>query len=176
MKANLQRRIGPARQRGAVLYIALIMLLLMTLIGVVAMQVAGMQERMAANYYAVNRAFQNVEGLIRRVECNIEDTENRVSPRCADELAAVTVSYACDDGFDTGFWVAARQLAQAPELNVRKIDECVVGESSIAMGVGPKGEVSPISMYQITAYDADPGPDDDYAPTTAAAVDTVFKL
>lgn len=166
-----------ARQRGAVLYIALIMLVLLALIGLVAMQVASMQERMAANYNAMNQAFQRVEGLVRNIECNLEDLENRRPHSCTDRLSAVTVSYRCDDGYDTGVWVSGRTLANAPAINVRKIDECVVGESTIAMGVGPLGETSPIMMFQISGYETDlPNQTGAPAPTTAAALDTVFKL
>lgn len=167
------------RQRGAVLYIALIMLVLLALIGLVALQVAGMQERMAANYNAVNQAFQRVEGLVRNVECNLEDRENRVASSCDDILSSATISYRCDDGHDSGVWVSGRTLAHAPAVNVRKIDECVVAESTIAMGVGPMGEVTPIVMYQISGYDTDlPNVSNPAAPgpTTAAALDTVFKL
>lgn len=57
-----------AKQSGAVLYVALIMLILLTLIGIVAMQVAGQQERMASNYQATNMAFQNAEGAAREQE------------------------------------------------------------------------------------------------------------
>ena len=178
MAKSSSRRGAPRKQQqGAVLYIALIMLVLLALIGIVAMQVAGMQERMAANYNALSQAFQNVEGLVRNVECNIEDMENRRADSCTNQLASVTISYRCDDGFDTGVWVAARGIADAPAINVRKIDECVVGESTIALGVGPMGETSPIMMYQISGYNTDrrnqPGAP---APTSASALDTVFKL
>jgi type IV pilus assembly protein PilX len=62
MKPSVSRRFqGRTQQRGAVLYVALIMLILLALLGVVGMQVAGMQERMAANYRAANMAFQASE-------------------------------------------------------------------------------------------------------------------
>ena len=47
-----------SRQEGAALYVALMFLVLLALIGIVGMQVAGIQERMAANYMATNQAFQ----------------------------------------------------------------------------------------------------------------------
>lgn len=175
MKRRAMGRTAAAKQRGAVLYIALIMLVLLTLLGLVAMQVAGMQERMAANYYSVQRAFQNAEALLRKAECNIEDTENHASLRCEHVLSSVAISYNCDDGFDPGSWLSQRGLAGGPALNVRKIDQCVAGESTIAMGVGPLGEASPISTYQITGYDTDAG-EADASPTSAAAIDTVFRL
>lgn len=177
MRNRAARRLPPsvARQRGAVLYIALIMLVLMTLIGLVALQVASMQERMAANYYAVNHAFQNTEALVRLVECNVEDTENGVPLSCVDKLSSVAISYNCEDGFDPGVWVSDRTLESGWAINVRKIDQCVVGESPIAMGVGPEGEVSPVSTYQITGYETDMA-DRPLPATTAAAIDTIFRL
>ena len=50
-----------SRQEGAALYVALMILVLLALIGIVGMQVAGLQERMAANYLATNQAFQAAE-------------------------------------------------------------------------------------------------------------------
>ncbi|MCD9030689.1 protein PilX [Luteimonas sp. Y-2-2-4F] len=61
------------RQTGAVLYVALIMLVLLALLGVVAMQVAGLQERMSANYQAASMAFQNAEGVVRTHEIALAD-------------------------------------------------------------------------------------------------------
>lgn len=177
MTTSMHKPAPARRQRGAVLYIALIMLVLLALIGLVAMQVASMQERMAANYNAMNMAFQRVEGLVRNVECNLEDLENRRSHSCVDRISAISISYRCDDGHDTGVWVSQQSLSSAPAISVRKIDECVVGESIIAMGVGPMGETSPIVMYQISGYDTDfENAAGAPSPTTAAAVDTVFKL
>ncbi|MDH5823826.1 PilX N-terminal domain-containing pilus assembly protein [Luteimonas sp. RD2P54] len=161
------------RQRGAVLYVALIMLVLLAMIGIVALQVAGMQERMSANYYATNVAFQNAEALARNVECNIEDFDNRTDPAsCPSVVVETDIERNCDLPFDVQDWLAAQALTTAPVSNIRKIDECIVGESPIPLGVGPVGDVTPISIYQITAYDVDSSTNR----TSAAAVDTVFKL
>ncbi|MBS7456663.1 pilus assembly PilX family protein [Coralloluteibacterium stylophorae] len=165
--------IPPRAQRGAVLYVALIMLILLALIGITAMQVAGLQERMSSNYRAVNLAFQNAEALARTAECNIEDMENRVAMRCEQVVTAADISETC--GVDAGAWVDQQDFPAVPTPNVRKIDQCIAGESNIAMGVGPVGEVSPISIYQITAYQTDM-PGDGETPTSAAAIDSVFKL
>ncbi len=53
---------SPRRSRGAVLFVALIMLLLMTLLGVTAMQVTLLQERMSGNFRAQQVAFERAEG------------------------------------------------------------------------------------------------------------------
>lgn len=49
------------KTRGAVLFIALIMLLLLTLLGVTAMQVTLLQERMAGNFRVQQQAFESAE-------------------------------------------------------------------------------------------------------------------
>jgi len=50
------------RNRGAVLFVSLIMLLLLTLLGVTAMQVTVLQERMSGNFRAQQQAFERSEG------------------------------------------------------------------------------------------------------------------
>ena len=65
---------APRNQNGAVLYVALIMLILLALLGIAGMQVAGMQEKMASNYRAANRAFQNSEGVVRNAERSVAST------------------------------------------------------------------------------------------------------
>jgi len=68
-------------QQGAVLYVALIMLILLALLGIAGMQVAGMQEKMASNYRAVNRSFQNTEGVVRTAEATATAVFNRTAPQ-----------------------------------------------------------------------------------------------
>ncbi|HEY9255145.1 MAG TPA: PilX N-terminal domain-containing pilus assembly protein, partial [Stenotrophomonas sp.] len=70
-RTSVATRLGAGQQQGAVLYVALIMLVLLALIGVVGMQVASMQERMSANYLAANQAFQQAEAQVRGREAEI---------------------------------------------------------------------------------------------------------
>lgn len=56
------------RQKGAVLLISLIFLILLTLIGVTAMQTTTLQERMAGNVRDLNLAFQASEAALRAGE------------------------------------------------------------------------------------------------------------
>ncbi len=170
---RIQHRSSRYRESGAVLYVALIMLLLISLIGLASMRVASMQERMSSNYYATNRAFQRVEGLVRNTECGLEgfinDTGNVAG---CTPVTRSDINGFCTDGFNAYSWVADQELASAPAVNIRQIDSCISGESNIAMGVGPKGEVSPVQVFQITAYESDFAAD----ATAVSAVDTVFKL
>lgn len=165
-------RLQPQSQRGAVLYVALIMLVLLALIGIVGMQVAGMQERMAANYRAVHMAFQNAEGSLRGSECTIQDIEDGTTTPDCDVFAESAISRRCDDGFDVGQWLGDQTLTTAPATNVRQIDKCIVGESSIALGVGPEGSVAPTKIYQITVHDVDSVTNR----SSSAAIDAVYKL
>lgn len=168
-------RLG-AREGGAVLYVALIMLVLLALLGIVGLQVASMQERMAASYRAVNVAFQNAEGVARRTECSIEDLVNRTS---TSGCPVVTPNQVCDDNFDPAQWAGNRAMTGAPEVNTRLIGPCISGNTALDMG-GPVNE-DPNPIYQITAFssdavDLDPGigiarP----TPTSSAAIDTVFR-
>ncbi|MGH8250596.1 MAG: pilus assembly PilX family protein [Steroidobacteraceae bacterium] len=61
----------PRAQQGAVLVISLILLLVMTVLGLAAMQITRMQERMAGNLRDSNVAFQGAEAGLR-------DAENRL--------------------------------------------------------------------------------------------------
>ncbi|MCC5810795.1 MAG: hypothetical protein JJU06_10520 [Ectothiorhodospiraceae bacterium] len=62
MRTNYQR------QRGAALIISLMLLLIMTLIGVTAMQTSTLQERMAGNSRDRSLAFQSSEAALREGE------------------------------------------------------------------------------------------------------------
>lgn len=62
-------RLSTARsQRGVALLMGLIMLVLLTLIGVTAMQVTGLEERMAGNMRDRDLALQAAEAALRRAE------------------------------------------------------------------------------------------------------------
>ncbi len=59
---------APARQSGATLVVALIMLMVLTLLGTTAMQSTTMEERMAGNTRDRNVAFQAAEAALREAE------------------------------------------------------------------------------------------------------------
>ena len=52
---------APARERGAVLIVSLILLVVMTLLGVTSMNSTSLEEKMAANTQITTRAFQTAE-------------------------------------------------------------------------------------------------------------------
>jgi len=158
---------SPVAQRGAVLYVALMMLILLALLGIVGMQVAGLQERMAANYLGVNEAFQAAEADVRLRECFIEGMVNRTGACAAGTADIVQI---CDDGFDSTDWAAqmAADVPQVDRVSLRAIGPCISGNSGLDMGIGPINE-DPNPVYQVTVYATNA------AATANAAVDTIFR-
>ncbi|WP_282297579.1 PilX N-terminal domain-containing pilus assembly protein [Stenotrophomonas sp. PS02289] len=161
----------PQKQRGAVLYVALIMLLLLALLGVAGMQVAGMQEKMAANYRAANRAFQNTEGVVRNTETAAEAITDRTALPNGSLITATSITDVCEDGFDPVAWGRSQSSSAVPAVRVRRIDKCGgPGANALDMGRPVNDESS--ASFQITAYSAD----DPANPTSSSVIDTIFKL
>lgn len=63
---------GYSKQQGAVLLVALIMLLLLTILGAAAMRDTNLQERMAGNMRDHNLAFQAAEAALRFAEQEVK--------------------------------------------------------------------------------------------------------
>lgn len=142
-------------QSGAVLYVALIMLILLALIGLIAMQVAGLQERMSANYQAGNMAFQNAESVARVQERTLEETVN-AGRNPPTNVAPTNCTYA----FDAVTWSSATPF-------VRRLDLCF-SWGSLDMPTDEAERTDQI--YQVTAYSRDRA----LFPSSESVVDTVF--
>ena len=159
----------PARrqkQGGAVLYVALIMLILLALIGIVGMQVTGMQERMAANYRSVNLAFQNAETDARIKEEQIEAVLGSGKGTYAADQEV------CSPTFDPLSWAdgkdASRPLANKNRATyTRRIDRCFAASSR---RVGAKENEQTGNIYEVAVVRSD----FDTNPTASAVIDTIF--
>ncbi|MEH6415456.1 pilus assembly PilX family protein [Pseudomonas sp. CGJS7] len=156
-------------QRGAVLYVALIMLVLLALIGITALQVTGLQERMTSSYRSASLAFQNAEGLVRQneVELAMQVKSGGEYPLDLDEAIC---SF---DGFDPSAW--AKTLKYADPLPAtrklsyrRRIDECVTAGGPIGSGKEPLSENTNL-IFQVTAYAVDRGSN----PGSDSVIDTI---
>lgn len=164
---------SPRQQRGAVLYVALIMLILLALLGIAGMQVANMQEKMASNYRAVNVAFQRSEQAVRLTENQVEALANRESGAGgAGAVTASSIEIRCDDGYDPSIWGSQRAQSDQQVVKVRQIESCIQGEASLEMG-RPADVATPV--YQITAFASDADGADNPG-TSGVVIDTVFKL
>lgn len=158
----------PARQRGAVLYVALMMLVLLALIGVTALQVTGLQERMSANYRSTNMALQNAEALTRQTELDLDRQVNS-----AGKENLVVDEPFCSAAFDPTRWAAQMNFVKPTPKpsHTRRIDECVAGTGSTAMGTGPVTENTNL-IFQVTAYATDRASGSN--PSSDAVIDTIF--
>lgn len=152
-------RISHRSQQGAVLYVALVILILMALIGLVGMQVTGLQERMAANYRNVNLAFQNAEADARVVEANIAETlESGIGTFSADQEVCAPV-------FDPATW--AEETAADTATYTRRIDKCFAASSR---RVGEKQNEETGNIYEISVLASDTAAD----ASSSAVINTIF--
>ena len=84
--ANTLSSIGRSRQRGAVLIVSMLLLLVLTILALTASQSTRMEERMAGNARDADLAFQSAEAGLRAAETYISTTPNL--PPCADPTSA----------------------------------------------------------------------------------------
>ncbi len=153
---RLQMSARKQAQGGAVLYVALIMLILMALLGLVGMQVSSMQEKMAANYLRADQAFQGAEALVRQVESQVK---------------AANGAYAVDsnaDSFDALNWAGIQ--ASGKIQYVRRITSASYGSG---LNLGGTTEFSTAgSAYEVTALSTDTG--DTTNASASAVIQTVY--
>lgn len=164
MAIRIPRQPLPRAQRGAVLYVALIMLILLALIGIAGMQVTGMQERMAANYLRTNQAFQNAESDARQVETSIETALNDGSG------VYVASQEVCSPTYDPLTWadgISAGATPPATANYTRRIDKCFAASS---LRVGERQNEETGNIYQVTALASDTATN----ASASAVIDTVF--
>ena len=151
----------PRRQHGAVLYVALVMLVLLAMIGLAGMRVSGLQERMSSNYRATNVAFQNAEQEARTLEAAIAVALE--SPggvfRANQESCALV--------FDPLTWSEALPIATVTQTHSKRIDKCFPA-SSIKLGTKKSEETG--NIYAVSALRADSAVNK----TAEAVIDTVF--
>jgi type IV pilus assembly protein PilX len=138
-----------ARQRGAALVVALLMLLVITVLGLASMQVARMEERMAGNSRDVNLAFQGAEAGLRDAEDGLRVLTARPTNCAAAPCSVWTQDFLPVDLRDqpyTTWWVPnAREygVAGTPEVTDVTRDPLYVVEDmgfvpdSLAIGHGP---------------------------------------
>lgn len=110
----MQRISSSHRQSGAILVVSLLLLLVMTLLGLTAMQVARMEERMAGNTRDINLAFQGAEAGLRDGEGQIE-TLLAEPPTCSASPCEVwqrSIATLASDlrDKDKNWWLANAQL------------------------------------------------------------------
>lgn len=150
------RSLGGRRESGAVLYVALIMLILLALIGIAGMRVATMQERMSSNYLAANMAFQEAESRVREREAEITSGGTFDFENC--DVPYDPVAWANNVGDDTVYQVRTRNISICAQ-------KCTAA-------VGADLSESSCNLYRTTAFSRDRASVDESS--SLSAVDTIF--
>ncbi|KFN44963.1 pilus assembly PilX family protein [Arenimonas oryziterrae] len=145
-----------SRQRGVALFFALVLLLVLTLLGLAAMQVATLQDRMAGSYRTSNLALQAAESNAREVEIQI--ARGAVPAFCATESAV---------------FAAAADPSVTPTVCVKTID-IAGGTSGGSMGIEPPGSSAAARAYLITSQGRDRATAAESS--SVAVVETVFRF
>lgn len=98
----------PARQRGMVLLVSLVFLLLLTLLGISSMQNATLQEKMAGSVTLRNQSFQKAEAALRLGESSIKVAGYTLAKctNCAPPAESATLT-AAGVGASGVSWLAA---------------------------------------------------------------------
>jgi type IV pilus assembly protein PilX len=166
----------PARQRGSVLFVALMLLIVIALLGIASMQTTTIQERMAGNYRNLNRAFQNSERTVRTVERNISTLTQAGTAVQPSRLTAVNgttpevTTATCADlqVFNRNTW-AKNQSATASSSRVSIITRCVAaGDITVR---GPSS--NRLEMYLVTGV-GQTDPADITTDSSSVAIETIY--
>ncbi len=146
------------QQRGAVLIISLIMLLVLTIIGVNAMRTTMLEEKMAGNLRDKNLAFQAAESALRDGE---DLFENLVATSSFDGTAGRLGSADTDpDFFDSATWSNSDSIeysgtmpdVAAPPRYIVKFIKRVEGDSgSLKVSGYGNDRASTVSNFRVTA-------------------------
>jgi type IV pilus assembly protein PilX len=106
MRQHHQRSHGPRRQRGAILIVALMFLVLLTIVGVSTISGTTLEEKMAGNMREQATAFQAAESALRDAEIDLETgiggTGNRDAALAATGGINTVFATACTASFTNG--------------------------------------------------------------------------
>jgi len=144
------------RQSGAALIVSLILLLVMTLLGVSAMQTNVLEEKMAGNFRDRDLAFQAAEAALRDGETDISLPGGRISglshfsTDCSDGLCDATTGFSdvwkdatkSSNSVTRGSYTGASTLAKVSQQPVYWIE---------GYKIRPPGSASWKYRYRITA-------------------------
>lgn len=153
----------PGRQRGVVLIVSLILLMVLTLIGVTAMQTSSLEERMTGNALDKNIAFQAAEAALRVGENRLGSDEDGLKsgeyggwlgeldfnrdelppePWERDLSEWAKLEGALAEGFEEG-----ETVSKPPHFAVELLDPAATGGPELEVGV----TVSEGKVYRVTA-------------------------
>lgn len=168
--------VGPARERGAILFLALILLLVMTVLILASVRGTALQERMAANLYDRSLAFQAAEAALREGERWVRENRPKLAAGTCDSSGSCgrpdpddppvwenddVWKNAHDVGDEHGHVIEVGDLPVAPqfivELLADNMPEVNVCESTAIDPDAPCYSGPEGLRYRITARSGEPG-------------------
>ena len=151
------------KQRGAVLFIALMLLIILTLLGISAAQVTALQERMASVYRADQMAFENAESLLAGIE--------RATTGNNNSLLNVSCEHLYDGSKQADQWRAGNNLATATHIeNLGRGSSFITTMGSLESGLAQEIGDKNCLFLQISAQ----AYDDPSAKTSHSIVQSIF--
>ncbi len=137
----------PQRPRGAVLFVALIMLLLLTLLGVTAAQVTVMQERMSGNFRVQQLAFERSESALAAGRDTARDPL-----QAYDTISDVPRALGPSNSPPWNSWLPHSSSVEQSETSVRACGGACAQRLGSAVGEDPNRKPR---YYIITAQEKD---------------------
>lgn len=159
------------RQRGIALAVALILLVLVTLIGLAAARTSTSQQRMTANFYDREIAFQNAEAALRAGadaistsavgirNCGPGGVTCLINPFADPNLPSGSIQTVTSDAFTKGSNAASQPQYVIENMGNNWIDpETDTGfdQSANAAQYGAQGLSITSTYYRVTARSGDP--------------------
>ena len=171
----------PANQRGVALVVALILLIVITLVGLAAVRGTIMQQKMTANFYDREIAFQATEAALRQAEALVHQASvvpSATSPAvlgfdCRAPLGTIgntclpdpfndtnvpvtQIKTVAKGSFDAGSLSIAQPQYVIEYMGNFQIPSPTVKQLSNCSGYAPCGNNNTADFYRITARSGDP--------------------
>lgn len=145
-----------ASQAGSALIISLILLLVLTLIGVTAMNTTLLQEKMSRNALDMNMSFQAAEAAIREGEDFLQqatlpafDGTNGLYTGTVDTIQRYETTGWTWSTTQTRTYSGTIDKVSAPQYYIEELDETVPAGESLVVGFSPTQTVK--RFYRVTA-------------------------
>ena len=176
------RRHDP-RQRGAVLVVSLVLLLILTMIGVTVARMQTVEERMARNEQNRDLALQAAEATLRDVEGAVDATYVNFAQNAQGLYTLIPANGSASDAWMNGTMVASAAtvlpyagaalasvpLAAPPQFIIEQMPPVAAPGDSLGNQGGYNNPQPPVQIYRITAQAV--GGDG----TTTATVQSLYR-
>jgi type IV pilus assembly protein PilX len=174
LNGQMRRSSQRANQRGVALVVALLLLVVITLVGLAAVRGTIMQQKMAANMYDRQMAFQNAEAAMRVATARIGIDTGDIARDCQaggvvctanpfDDSTVTSKIVTVGQGTASGQFTASTMAAGTPQYVVENmgnwydpVSDTGFNQSANSHNYGAQGTSSTAVYYRITARSGDP--------------------